>query len=114
MPLGVLALLVFFAIAALFFLSGLLLLTGWLIALGLHLLVAGIAGALADAVIPGKLPWGWLGAVLAGLLGSWIGVALIGQRGPSLFGVPLIQAFVGALILAAIASVFSKRRAVSP
>ncbi len=71
-----------------------------LIGLLLHLFMAGLIGALADAVVPGKMPWGWLGAVLAGLVGSWLGVRLIGHVGPALFGVPLVPAFVGAVILA--------------
>ncbi len=71
-----------------------------LVGLLLHLFMAGLIGALADALVPGKMPWGWLGAVLAGLVGSWLGVRLIGHFGPGLFGVPIIPAFVGALILA--------------
>ena len=81
------------------------------IALLLHLVVAGIVGALADALVPGKLPWGWVGAVLAGLLGSWLGIALIGQVGPRIVGVPIIPGFVGAVILALVVSVLSKRKA---
>ena len=73
-----------------------------LIGLILHLVMAGLIGTLADVVVPGRLPWGWVGAVVAGLLGSWLGVRLIGSVGPALFGVPLFPAFVGALVLAVI------------
>ncbi|MPZ15721.1 MAG: GlsB/YeaQ/YmgE family stress response membrane protein [Chloroflexi bacterium] len=79
-----------------------------LIALGLHLLMAGLVGALADAAVPGRLPWGWLGAVLAGLVGSWVGTWLIGDVGPALFGVPLLPAFTGAVILALVLSVVAR------
>ncbi len=65
-----------------------------------HLFMAGLVGALADAVVPGKLPWGWLGAILAGLVGSWLGVLILGRLGPSLFDVPIIPAFAGAAVLA--------------
>jgi uncharacterized membrane protein YeaQ/YmgE (transglycosylase-associated protein family) len=65
-----------------------------------YLFIAGVVGALADAVVPGKLPWGWLGAILAGLVGSWLGTLVMGQFGPSFFGVPIIPAFVGATVLA--------------
>src|SRR5687768_3448616 len=51
---------------------------GSLIHLLLMLAIAGIVGWLADAVVPGRLPWGWLGAILAGLVGSWLGVVLLG------------------------------------
>src|ERR671926_1436171 len=81
-----------------------------LVGLALHLFMAGLVGALADAVVPGKLPWGWVGAILAGLVGSWLGVLLIGHRGPILFGVPLIPGFVGALILAFVLSAVAKQQ----
>jgi uncharacterized membrane protein YeaQ/YmgE (transglycosylase-associated protein family) len=81
-----------------------------LVGLLLHLFMAGLVGALADAVVPGRLPWGWLGAILAGLAGSWLGVLLIGHRGPILFGVPIIPGFVGALILAFVLSAVAKQQ----
>jgi uncharacterized membrane protein YeaQ/YmgE (transglycosylase-associated protein family) len=81
-----------------------------LIGVLLHLFMAGLVGALADAVVPGRLPWGWLGAILAGLAGSWLGVLLIGHRGPILFGVPIIPGFVGALILAFVLSAVAKQQ----
>ena len=81
-----------------------------LIGVLLHLFMAGLVGALADAVVPGRLPWGWLGAILAGLAGSWLGVLLIGHYGPILFGVPIIPGFVGALILAFVLSAVGKQQ----
>ena len=71
-----------------------------LFGLALHLFMAGLIGALADAVVPGRLPWGWLGAILAGLVGSWLGTTFIGHVGPSLFGIPIIPGFLGAVVLA--------------
>ena len=47
---------------------------------------------------------------MAGLAGSWLGVLLIGHRGPILFGVPLIPGFVGALILAFVLSAVGKQQ----
>jgi uncharacterized membrane protein YeaQ/YmgE (transglycosylase-associated protein family) len=84
-------------------------LTFGLIGLALHVLMAGLIGWLADLVVPGTLPWGWFGAILAGLVGSWIGVRLIGHFGPALFGVPIIPGFVGALILAFALSLIARR-----
>jgi uncharacterized membrane protein YeaQ/YmgE (transglycosylase-associated protein family) len=74
----------------------------------LMLVVAGIVGWAADAIVPGQLPWGWLGAILAGLVGSWLGVALLGPVGPSLFGVPIIPGLVGAVILAVLVELVGK------
>ena len=82
MPLVLIAL----ALALLLAFSAFIWLAFGLIGLLLHLFMAGLVGALADAIVPGRLPWGWLGAILAGLAGSWLGVLLIGHRGPVLGG----------------------------
>lgn len=66
----------------------------------LTLLVAGVVGWAADAVVPGRLPGGWLGAVLAGLVGGFIGTLLLGKVGPAIFGVNIIPAFIGAAVIA--------------
>ena len=83
-------------------------LTFGLIHLALYLFMAGLVGWLADRIVPGELPWGWLGAVVAGIVGGWIGTLIIGQRGPSLFGVHIIPALLGAIILAFIVNTISK------
>ena len=74
--------------------------TAHVVGLALYLLMAAVIGALADAVVPGRLPYGLLGAVLAGIVGSWLGVLLLPRLGPSIFGFPLIPGFVGAVVLA--------------
>ncbi|MCC7106813.1 MAG: GlsB/YeaQ/YmgE family stress response membrane protein [Chloroflexi bacterium] len=91
-------------------------LTAHLVGLILHLFMAAVIGALADAVVPGRLPYGFLGAMVAGLIGSWIGTALlhqvVGPLGPlglSVFGVPLIPAFLGAVLVAFVARALAPR-----
>lgn len=76
--------------------------------LALLLVMAGVIGWLADAIVPGELPFGWLGAIAAGLFGSWLGTMLLGALGPSIFGIYPIPAFLGALVLAAVANVVFK------
>jgi len=66
----------------------------------LMLLMAGVVGWLADLIVPGDLPYGWIGAVGAGLVGSWLGTMFLGQLGPSIFGIPFIPALAGAVVLA--------------
>ena len=96
---------------------------GWLmlavigLALGvvLTLFVAGLVGWLADLVVPGELPGGWVGAVIAGLLGGFVGgmvFRLLGIHDPGfgLFGIDLIPAFVGAVIVAFGAQLLTSRR----
>ncbi|MCL4466481.1 MAG: GlsB/YeaQ/YmgE family stress response membrane protein [Chloroflexi bacterium] len=90
----------------LFFLLGLLLvaifigLVSGLIGLLVMLLVAGFVGWLADLLVPGQLPYGWLGAIVAGLLGAVIGTLLIGHVGPTVAGIPFVPALLGAVIVA--------------
>jgi uncharacterized membrane protein YeaQ/YmgE (transglycosylase-associated protein family) len=72
------------------------------------LLVAGFVGWIADEVVPGTIPYGWLGAIIAGLVGSWIGVRLFGTFGPSLAGIPILPAIIGAIILAVIVNLLHK------
>src|ERR671936_2528437 len=90
-------------------------LTIGLIGLAMTLLVAGVIGWAADAIIPGQLPGGWLGAVLAGVLGGFVGHLLFalfgvsGRVGPTLFGIEIVPAFVGAVIIAAAAEFWTTR-----
>lgn len=88
-------------------------LTFTLIGFLLTLFVAGLVGWAADAVIPGELPGGWFGAVLAGIIGGFIGTLALGKVGPTIFGVNIIPAFIGAAVIAVIAelTVGSRSRA---
>jgi len=44
---------------------------------------------------------GLVTAIIAGLVGSWLGTAIVGHIGPRVFGVPIIPAFIGAVIIVA-------------
>jgi uncharacterized membrane protein YeaQ/YmgE (transglycosylase-associated protein family) len=80
----------------------------------LTLAMAGLIGWLADLAVPGELPYGWLGAVLAGLIGGWIGGLVLGSFGPALFGVQLLPSFVGAIVLVGAVELVGKRALRSP
>ena len=84
-------------------LGGLMWLTFSLVGFVLTLFMAGLVGWAADAIVPGRLPGGWLGAVLAGIVGGFLGSLVLGSLGPELFGVRVIPAFVGALVIAVVA-----------
>ena len=86
-------------------------LTTSLIGLLLTLFIAGLVGWGADAVVPGRLPGGWLGAVLAGIVGGFIGHLVLGNFGPALFGVRIIPAFAGAVVVAVAAELVTSSRA---
>ncbi len=75
------------------------------------LVMAAIVGVVADRIVPGELPYGWLGAIVAGLAGSWLGGLILGDFGPQIFGIEVIPALLGAIILAFVAEfAFSRTR----
>lgn len=47
---------------------------------------------------------GWIANILAGLIGSAVGQALLGSWGPSLAGMALIPSIIGAVIVVAVVS----------
>lgn len=73
------------------------------------LAIAGIVGFIADRIVPGRLPYGWVGATAAGLLGSWLGSTLFGDFGPVVARVPIFPALLGAIIVAFVVEFLIKR-----
>lgn len=63
----------------------------------LLLLIAFVAGAIGEAIAGGKTPGGWLGSMVAGLVGAWIGGALF-SLGPVVGGIQIIPAIIGAAL----------------
>jgi len=86
------------------------LITASLIGLVFTLLVAFFCGWVADKVLPGSVPYGWIGAIVFGLLGSWVGGILLGDAGPDIGGIAVIPAIVGAVVLALLADLVFKTR----
>ncbi|HUZ03193.1 MAG TPA: GlsB/YeaQ/YmgE family stress response membrane protein [Thermomicrobiaceae bacterium] len=76
---------------------------GHLVGLVVALVIAGLIGLLAERIVPGRIPYGLLGAVVAGLLGTWLGALLLGHLGPAIAGIAIIPATVGAIIVVAAA-----------
>src|SRR4029077_4114973 len=72
------------------------------------LVIAGVVGWAAYKLVPVKLPYGFLGAIVAGLAGSWIGGWLLGDAGPSIGGIAIVPALVGSLILAVVSTVVTR------
>lgn len=69
-----------------------------------QLLIGAIIGAVAGALTSRDVPMGWIGNILAGLVGSWLGEMLLGSWGPSLAGMALVPSILGAVILVVIVS----------
>lgn len=69
------------------------------------LIVGAIIGAIAGAITSQGKSMGWISNILAGLVGASLGQALLGFWGPSLAGMALIPAILGAVIVVLITSV---------
>ena len=73
-----------------------------------YLIVAAIVGLLAETLVGWRLPFGFIGAIIAALIGIWLMTNLIHITGigdiniPTTPPVPLIRALIGAIILVAI------------
>jgi uncharacterized membrane protein YeaQ/YmgE (transglycosylase-associated protein family) len=70
-----------------------------------YLVVAAIVGLVAEALVGWRLPFGFIGAIIAALVGIWLltNVIQLNISGdPVIYGVPIIKALIGAIILVAL------------
>jgi uncharacterized membrane protein YeaQ/YmgE (transglycosylase-associated protein family) len=70
-----------------------------------YLVVAAIVGLVAEFLVGWRLPFGFIGAIIAALVGVWllthvIQLSIAGD--PNIYGVPILKALIGAIILVAI------------
>ncbi|HJE19485.1 GlsB/YeaQ/YmgE family stress response membrane protein [Aliicoccus persicus] len=77
---------------------------GWLITL----VVGGIIGWLAGAILGKDVPFGIIGNIIAGLIGASIGNALNLDIGPEIGGMSIVGGLLGAIILILIVSFVMK------
>ncbi|WP_313309276.1 GlsB/YeaQ/YmgE family stress response membrane protein [Lactococcus taiwanensis] len=70
------------------------------------LIVGALIGVIAGAITNKGKSMGWIANILAGLIGSAVGQALLGTWGPSLAGMALIPSIVGAIIVVGVVSFF--------
>ncbi len=71
----------------------------------LYLIIAAIVGVIAEYIFGWRLQLGIIGAIIAGIVGAWLMTQVIQIQGIgdiNLFGVPIIRAIIGAIILVAI------------
>jgi len=76
----------------------------------LYLLIAAIVGAIAEVIVGSHVPFGILGATIAGLVGIWLmtrvivitGISVNGQTDLYVWGVPIIRTLIGAVIFVAL------------
>jgi uncharacterized membrane protein YeaQ/YmgE (transglycosylase-associated protein family) len=66
------------------------------------LLVGAVVGLIAERLVNRSLPYGWIGAIVAGLLGAWLMtdvLHIIIAPQVSVVGIPIISAILGATIV---------------
>jgi len=71
----------------------------------IYLIVAMVVGIVAESLVGGRLPFGFIGAIIAALVGAWLLTKVIiinGIGDLNVFGVPIFRALVGAIILVAL------------
>lgn len=62
------------------------------------LLVAFVVGAIGEMIGGVKIPGGWVGSIVAGLVGAWLGTRML-SMGPEIGGIQIIPAIIGAAIV---------------
>lgn len=70
-----------------------------------YLIVAAIVGLVAEAIVGWRLPFGFVGAIIAALIGIWLMTQVIiidGIGDIDVAGVPLLRALIGAILLVAL------------
>ncbi|MDQ2905964.1 MAG: GlsB/YeaQ/YmgE family stress response membrane protein [Ktedonobacteraceae bacterium] len=71
----------------------------------LYLIIAAVVGLIAEYIVGSRIPFGFVGAILLAIVGIWLMTQVIVITGiPDIYlwGVPIIRALIGAIILVAI------------
>src|SRR5438270_4714343 len=79
----------------------------WTIGLGfiIYLIIAAIVGLIAEAIVGWRVPFGFVGAIIAAIIGIGLLTQVIiitGIGDICIHGVPLIRALIGAIIFVAL------------
>ncbi|WP_042350558.1 GlsB/YeaQ/YmgE family stress response membrane protein [Bacillus massiliigorillae] len=62
------------------------------------LIVGGIIGWIAGAILGKDVPFGIIGNIVVGFIGAWLGGLVLGNLGPDIGGFAIIPAIIGAVI----------------
>ena len=79
-----------------------------LIALICYLIVAAVCAYIAERIVPGVVPGGFITSAVVGIIGAWIGGNLLGHLGPDLAGIALLPCILGSAILVFVLSLCSR------
>jgi uncharacterized membrane protein YeaQ/YmgE (transglycosylase-associated protein family) len=78
-----------------------------LLSLIIFLIVAAVCALIAEKLVPGTIPGGFLTAAVFGVIGAWVGGSLLGSMGPALGGVALVPCIAGSALLVFLLSIMS-------
>src|SRR5438270_9410255 len=70
-----------------------------------YLVVAAIVGLVAEFIVGWRLPFGFIGAIIAALVGIWLltnVIQVVIPNDSTIYGVPIIKALLGAVLLVAV------------
>lgn len=73
-----------------------------------YLVIGGILGWLAGAILGKDVPGGVIGNIVAGIVGSWLGSVILGNWGWEVSNFYVFPALIGAIILILIVSFVMK------
>ncbi|GCE20661.1 GlsB/YeaQ/YmgE family stress response membrane protein [Dictyobacter kobayashii] len=68
----------------------------------MYIVIAAIVGVIAEMIVGWRVPFGIIGAIIAGVIGVWLMTKVINITGIGdfyLFGVPILRGLIGAIIL---------------
>jgi uncharacterized membrane protein YeaQ/YmgE (transglycosylase-associated protein family) len=71
----------------------------------IYLIIAAIVGFAAEFIVGWRLPFGFIGAIIAALLGIWLMtqvIILTGIGDVNVYGVPIVRALIGAILFVAL------------
>jgi uncharacterized membrane protein YeaQ/YmgE (transglycosylase-associated protein family) len=71
----------------------------------IYLIIAAIVGFAAEFIVGWRLPFGFIGAIIAALIGIWLMtqvIILTGIGDVNVYGVPIVRALIGAILFVAL------------
>lgn len=63
------------------------------------IIIGAVIGAVASMIINRDMPLGWIGNIIGGLVGAWLGESILGAWGPNLAGMAVVPAIIGAIFV---------------